>query len=39
MTKFPLLDSSLVVRVFTQGDDLIAYLNKAMAFLSAIAAS
>ncbi|GJZ19020.1 retrovirus-related pol polyprotein from transposon TNT 1-94 [Tanacetum coccineum] len=30
---------SLVVPVFTQGDDLIAYINKAMAFLSAVAAS
>ncbi|GKD16527.1 retrovirus-related pol polyprotein from transposon TNT 1-94 [Tanacetum coccineum] len=29
----------LVVLVFTQGDDLIACLNKAMAFLSAVAAS
>nr|GEV79019.1 hypothetical protein [Tanacetum cinerariifolium] len=29
----------LVVLVFTQGDDLIACLNKAMAFLSSIAAS
>ncbi|GJV16159.1 hypothetical protein Tco_1361482 [Tanacetum coccineum] len=29
----------LALRVFTQGDNLIAYLNKAMAFLSAVAAS
>ncbi|GJS71611.1 hypothetical protein Tco_0704452 [Tanacetum coccineum] len=39
MTEFPQLDSGLAVPVFTQGDDLIAYLNKAMAFLSAVAAS
>ncbi|GJS55460.1 retrovirus-related pol polyprotein from transposon TNT 1-94 [Tanacetum coccineum] len=29
----------LVVPVFNQGDDLIAYLNKAMAFLTAVASS
>ncbi|GKA83262.1 hypothetical protein Tco_0804857 [Tanacetum coccineum] len=39
MNEFPQLDSGLVVLVFNQGDDLIAYLNKAMAFLSAVAAS
>ncbi|GJT79629.1 retrovirus-related pol polyprotein from transposon TNT 1-94 [Tanacetum coccineum] len=39
MTEFPQLDSGLAILVFTQGDDLIAYLNKAMAFLSAVAAS
>ncbi|GKE22681.1 hypothetical protein Tco_1434193, partial [Tanacetum coccineum] len=39
MNEFPQLDSGLAVLVFTQGDDLIAYLNKAMAFLSAVAAS
>nr|GEZ09463.1 hypothetical protein [Tanacetum cinerariifolium] len=38
MTEFPQLDSGLDVLMFTQGDDLIAYLNKAMAFLSAVAA-
>nr|GEV04638.1 integrase, catalytic region, zinc finger, CCHC-type, peptidase aspartic, catalytic [Tanacetum cinerariifolium] len=39
MTEFPQLDSGLAVYVFTQGDDLIACLNKAMDFLSAVAAS
>ncbi|GJX35683.1 hypothetical protein Tco_0247240 [Tanacetum coccineum] len=39
MIEFPQMDSGLVVPVFTQGDDLIAYINKAMAFLSAVAAS
>ncbi|GJT07427.1 hypothetical protein Tco_0841889 [Tanacetum coccineum] len=39
MTEFPQLDSCLDVPVFTQGDDPIACLNKAMAFLSAVAAS
>ncbi|GKA68744.1 retrovirus-related pol polyprotein from transposon TNT 1-94 [Tanacetum coccineum] len=39
MTEFPQLDSGLVVPVFSQGDDPIACLNKAMAFLSAVAAS
>nr|GEX04899.1 hypothetical protein [Tanacetum cinerariifolium] len=38
MTKFPQLDSGLVVPVFTQGDDLIACLNKEKAFLSTVAA-
>ncbi|GKE37896.1 hypothetical protein Tco_1461301 [Tanacetum coccineum] len=38
MTEFPQLDSSLVVPVFTQGDDPISCLNKAMVFLSAVAA-
>ncbi|GJY37102.1 hypothetical protein Tco_0422480 [Tanacetum coccineum] len=38
MTEFPQMYSGLVVHVFTQGDDPITYLNKAMAFLSAIAA-
>ncbi|GJX21600.1 retrovirus-related pol polyprotein from transposon TNT 1-94 [Tanacetum coccineum] len=37
--QFPQMYSGLVVHVFTQGDDPITYLNKAMAFLSAIAAS
>ncbi|GJV30134.1 putative reverse transcriptase domain-containing protein [Tanacetum coccineum] len=39
MTEFPQLDSGLAVPVFTQGDDPIACLNKAMAFLLAVAAS
>nr|GEV36818.1 hypothetical protein [Tanacetum cinerariifolium] len=39
MTEFPQLDSGLTVLVFTQGDDPIACLNKAMAFLSTVAAS
>ncbi|GKB28539.1 uncharacterized mitochondrial protein-like protein [Tanacetum coccineum] len=33
------MDSGLVVPVFSQGDDLIACLNKAMAFLTALASS
>ncbi|GJU97809.1 hypothetical protein Tco_1327080 [Tanacetum coccineum] len=39
MTEFPHLDSCLVVPVFIQGDYLISCLNKAMDFLSAVAAS
>nr|GEV93240.1 hypothetical protein [Tanacetum cinerariifolium] len=39
MTEFPKMDSGLVVPVFTQRDDPIAYLNKAMAFLTTIASS
>ncbi|GJU46682.1 retrovirus-related pol polyprotein from transposon TNT 1-94 [Tanacetum coccineum] len=39
MTEFPQLDSSLVVPVFTPGDNLIACLNKEMVFMTAIAAS
>nr|GEW83135.1 hypothetical protein [Tanacetum cinerariifolium] len=39
MTEFPQLDSGLVVPVFTHRDDPIAYLNKPMTFLSAVAAS
>ncbi|GKB33142.1 hypothetical protein Tco_0872543 [Tanacetum coccineum] len=39
MTEFPQLDYGLVVPVFTQGDDPIACLNKAMAFLSVVYAS
>ncbi|GJU49191.1 hypothetical protein Tco_1218746 [Tanacetum coccineum] len=39
MTEFPQMDSGLVVPVFTQGDDLIACLNKAMDFLTAVASS
>ncbi|GKE30013.1 hypothetical protein Tco_1445397, partial [Tanacetum coccineum] len=35
--KFPQLDSSLVVPMFQQGEDLIECINKAMAFLSVVA--
>ncbi|GKD40386.1 hypothetical protein Tco_1260593 [Tanacetum coccineum] len=34
MTEFPQMDSGLAVLMFNQGDYLIAYLNKAMAFLT-----
>ncbi|GJW76266.1 integrase, catalytic region, zinc finger, CCHC-type containing protein [Tanacetum coccineum] len=37
MIELPLMDSSFVVPVFSPGDDLIACLNKAMAFLTAVA--
>ncbi|GJU68189.1 hypothetical protein Tco_1254448 [Tanacetum coccineum] len=37
--EFPQLDSSLVVPSFLPSDDLIAYLNKAMAFMSIVMAS
>nr|GEU50379.1 hypothetical protein [Tanacetum cinerariifolium] len=37
MTKSPLVDSGFVVPVFSSGDDLIACLNKAMAFLTTVA--
>ncbi|GJR00735.1 hypothetical protein Tco_0523719 [Tanacetum coccineum] len=39
LTEFPQMDSGLVVPVFNLGDDLIACLNKAMAFLTAVASS
>ncbi|GKB08664.1 putative ribonuclease H-like domain-containing protein [Tanacetum coccineum] len=39
MTESPLVDSSLVVLVFSLGDDPTAYLNKAMAFLTTVASS
>nr|GFA32300.1 hypothetical protein [Tanacetum cinerariifolium] len=39
MTEFPQLDSGLSVPMFSQVDDPIASLNKAMDFLSAVAAS
>ncbi|GJW47714.1 integrase, catalytic region, zinc finger, CCHC-type containing protein [Tanacetum coccineum] len=39
MTESPLVDSSFVVPVFSPGDDLIACLNKAMAFLIVVASS
>ncbi|GKB90302.1 hypothetical protein Tco_0962574 [Tanacetum coccineum] len=37
MTKSPLMDSGFVVHVFSPRDDLIACLNKAMAFLTTVA--
>ncbi|GJZ65260.1 hypothetical protein Tco_0621956 [Tanacetum coccineum] len=39
MTELPLVDSSFVVPIFSPGDDPIACLNKAMAFLTAVASS
>ncbi|GJT34863.1 hypothetical protein Tco_0925282 [Tanacetum coccineum] len=39
MTESPFVDSGFAVPVFSPGDDLIAYLNKAMAFLTAVASS
>ncbi|GKB23496.1 integrase, catalytic region, zinc finger, CCHC-type containing protein [Tanacetum coccineum] len=39
MTESPLVDSGFVVLVFSPGDDLIACLNKAMAFLIVVASS
>ncbi|GJY65529.1 retrovirus-related pol polyprotein from transposon TNT 1-94 [Tanacetum coccineum] len=39
MTESPLMDSSFVVPIFSLGDDPIACLNKAMAFLTAVASS
>nr|GEU69199.1 reverse transcriptase domain-containing protein [Tanacetum cinerariifolium] len=39
MTKSPLMDSSIAVPVFAQGDDPIACLNKEIAFLTAVASS
>ncbi|GJX87387.1 hypothetical protein Tco_0339401 [Tanacetum coccineum] len=39
MTESPFVDSSFIVPVFSPGDDLIACLNKAMAFLTAVASS
>nr|GEW41163.1 hypothetical protein [Tanacetum cinerariifolium] len=37
MTESPFVDSSFVIPVFSLGDDPIACLNKAMAFLTAVA--
>ncbi|GJU27731.1 hypothetical protein Tco_1166352 [Tanacetum coccineum] len=37
MTELPLVDSGLAVPLFTPGDDPIACLNKAIAFLTAVA--
>ncbi|GJT71383.1 hypothetical protein Tco_1030669 [Tanacetum coccineum] len=39
MTESPLVDLGFVVPVFSPGDDPIACLNKAMAFLTAVASS
>ncbi|GJR60891.1 hypothetical protein Tco_1503053 [Tanacetum coccineum] len=39
MTESPFVDSGFVVPVFSPRDDLIACLNKAMAFLTAVASS
>ncbi|GKA21669.1 hypothetical protein Tco_0701658, partial [Tanacetum coccineum] len=39
LTEFPQMESGLAVPVFNQGDDLISCLNKAMAFLIAVASS
>ncbi|GJT95879.1 hypothetical protein Tco_1091397 [Tanacetum coccineum] len=39
MTKSPLVDSGLAVPVFSPGNDPIAYLNKEIAFLTAVASS
>ncbi|GKD67841.1 hypothetical protein Tco_1321931 [Tanacetum coccineum] len=39
MTELPLVDSGLVVSVFSLSDDPTACLNKAMAFLTAVASS
>ncbi|GJU20450.1 hypothetical protein Tco_1153792 [Tanacetum coccineum] len=39
MTESPLVDSSFAVLVFSPGDDPIACLNKAMAFLTTVASS
>ncbi|GKB31794.1 hypothetical protein Tco_0871195 [Tanacetum coccineum] len=37
--QFPQLDLGLAVPVFVPGDDLIAYLNKSMSFISTVVAS
>nr|GEV47727.1 hypothetical protein [Tanacetum cinerariifolium] len=39
MTESPFVDSGFVFPVFSPGDDLIACLNKAMVFLTAVASS
>nr|GEW88484.1 integrase, catalytic region, zinc finger, CCHC-type, peptidase aspartic, catalytic [Tanacetum cinerariifolium] len=39
MTKLPLMDSGFVVPVFSPGDNPIACLNKAMAFLTSVTSS
>ncbi|GJX87590.1 hypothetical protein Tco_0339604 [Tanacetum coccineum] len=39
MTESPFMDSGFAVPIFSSGDDLIACLNKAMAFLTAVDSS
>nr|GEY90511.1 hypothetical protein [Tanacetum cinerariifolium] len=39
MTESPLVDLGFAIPVFSQGDDLIACLNKAMAFLTVVTSS
>ncbi|GJW94624.1 integrase, catalytic region, zinc finger, CCHC-type containing protein [Tanacetum coccineum] len=39
MTELPFVDSGFAVPIFSPGDDSIACLNKAMAFLTAVASS
>ncbi|GJX38813.1 hypothetical protein Tco_0252116 [Tanacetum coccineum] len=39
VTKLPLVDSGFSILLFSPGDDPIACLNKAMAFLTAVASS
>nr|GEW46968.1 hypothetical protein [Tanacetum cinerariifolium] len=39
MTESPFVNSGFVVPLFSHGDDLIAFLNKAMVFLTAVASS
>nr|GEZ23668.1 hypothetical protein [Tanacetum cinerariifolium] len=39
MTESPLVNSGFAVPVFTPGDDLVAGLNKAITFLTAVASS
>nr|GFD33587.1 hypothetical protein [Tanacetum cinerariifolium] len=39
MTESSFVDSGFAVPVFSPGDDLIACLNKAMAFLTAVAST
>ncbi|GKD75888.1 hypothetical protein Tco_1334170, partial [Tanacetum coccineum] len=39
MLESPIMDSGFVVPVFSPGDDLVGCLNKAMAFLTAVASS
>ncbi|GJV76145.1 putative ribonuclease H-like domain-containing protein [Tanacetum coccineum] len=39
MTESPFVDSGFAILMFSPGDDLIACLNKAMAFLTAVASS
>ncbi|GJV48085.1 retrovirus-related pol polyprotein from transposon TNT 1-94 [Tanacetum coccineum] len=39
MTESPFIDSGFIVPVFSPGDDLIACLNKSLAFLTVVASS